>query len=144
QRHNSDPQEALRHIRAVRKPGLYALLDFHPFLTDPLNVRLLKDIAIEGRSHGLVLLLISHSIQLPPELESLSVRFEMRLPDAAERRSIVQRVIDEHAVETGGRVRVDPHALDLLIQTLGGLPHSDVERLAGTAVRQDGAITSED
>src|SRR5690606_6370823 len=53
QRHNSDPQEALRHIRAVRKPGLYALLDFHPFLTDPLNVRLLKDIAIEGRSHGL-------------------------------------------------------------------------------------------
>ncbi|MBN1237237.1 MAG: AAA family ATPase [Gammaproteobacteria bacterium] len=144
QRHNSDPQEGLRHIRAVRKPGIYALLDFHPFLADPLNVRLLKDIAIEGQSRGLVLLLISHSIQLPAELESLSARFEMRLPGAAERHAIVQREIDSHAEEVGREVHVDPQALDLLIGTLGGLPHSDVERLARSAVRQDGAITADD
>lgn len=30
QRHNAAPEEALRHIRAVDKPGIYALLDFHP------------------------------------------------------------------------------------------------------------------
>ena len=28
QRHNADPEEALRHIRAVAKPGVYALLDY--------------------------------------------------------------------------------------------------------------------
>jgi AAA+ superfamily predicted ATPase len=144
QRHNADPQEALRHIRAVRKPGLYALLDFHPFLTDPLNVRLLKDIAIEGQSKGLLLLLISHSVRLPPELASLSARFEMRLPDADERRAIVQRQIEAYADELGRDVRVDSHALDLLVQTLGGLPHSDVDRLARTAVHHDGAITTDD
>ena len=41
---NSDPVDVLRHIRAVSKPGIYVLLDFHPFLNDPLHVRLLKDI----------------------------------------------------------------------------------------------------
>ena len=31
------PREVLRHIRAVDKPGIYALLDFHPILSDPVN-----------------------------------------------------------------------------------------------------------
>jgi hypothetical protein len=144
QRHNADPQDALRHIRAVRKPGVYALLDFHPFLSDPLNVRLLKDIALDGQRNGLVLLLISHSVRLPPELDSLSARFEMRLPDAAGRRAIVEKLIDGYAEQARREVRIDPHALDLLIQTLGGLAHSDVDRLARTAIYQDGAITAED
>src|SRR5690606_29773859 len=46
QRHNAGATEVLRHIRAVAKPGIYALLDLHPFLSDPVNVRLLKDIAL--------------------------------------------------------------------------------------------------
>ena len=41
---NSEPTDVLKHIRAVAKPGLYVLLDFHPFLEDPVHVRLLKDI----------------------------------------------------------------------------------------------------
>jgi len=45
QRHNADPEEALRHIRATGKPGVFALLDFHPFLKEPVHIRLLKDIA---------------------------------------------------------------------------------------------------
>ena len=41
----------MRHIRAVDQPGIYALLDFHPYLENPVHVRLLKDIA-EGRALG--------------------------------------------------------------------------------------------
>ena len=29
---NSEPTDVLKHIRAVSKPGVYVLLDFHPFL----------------------------------------------------------------------------------------------------------------
>jgi hypothetical protein len=43
---NSEPTEVLKHIRAVSKPGIYVLLDFHPFLEDPIHVRLIKDICI--------------------------------------------------------------------------------------------------
>src|SRR3990170_1126828 len=39
QLHNAKPTEVLRHIRAVTKAGLYVLLDFHPYLEDPVNVR---------------------------------------------------------------------------------------------------------
>src|SRR3954469_13191411 len=37
QHHNADPSEVLRSIRASNKAGVYVLLDFHPFLNDPVN-----------------------------------------------------------------------------------------------------------
>ncbi|MCH7854001.1 MAG: ATPase, partial [Proteobacteria bacterium] len=42
--HNSDPDDVLRHIRAVTKTSVYILLDFHPYLEDTVNVRQLTDI----------------------------------------------------------------------------------------------------
>src|SRR5262245_24059804 len=45
QRHNAEPLEVLRHIRATTVAGVYVLVDFHPFLAEPVNVRLIKDIA---------------------------------------------------------------------------------------------------
>src|SRR5579859_1702638 len=44
QRILAQPPEVLKHIRAAMLAGVYALLDFHPFLQDPTIVRLLKDI----------------------------------------------------------------------------------------------------
>ncbi len=44
QRFNSDPTQVLRSIREGIA-GVYVLLDFHPYLDDPVNLRLLKDIA---------------------------------------------------------------------------------------------------
>src|SRR5690606_35048154 len=107
--------------------------------------RLLKDIAIDAPRTGITLLLISHAIDLPPELQRSAARFEVRLPDVAQRRAIVDGVIAEYRRRNLNRnVSIDTHALDLLIRNLSGLSHSDIERLARNAVFQDGAITSED
>jgi hypothetical protein len=144
QRHNSEPTDVLRHIRAVKTPGIYALLDFHPFLAEPVNTRLLKDIALAGRESGTVVLLISHEISLPRELEPLSARFEMKMPDASARRSIVEQILEEYRNSNGRAVKVDPKALDLLVQNLAGLGHTETERLARNAVCQDGAVTAAD
>ncbi|MBT8079069.1 MAG: ATPase, partial [Gammaproteobacteria bacterium] len=80
QLHNAEPGDVLKHIRAVKKPGVYVLLDFHPYLEDPVNVRLLKDIAIQFGDVARNLVLISHRIELPRELEGFSARFDMALP----------------------------------------------------------------
>ena len=82
QRHNAEPEEALRHIRAVAKPGIYALLDFHPFLNEPVHVRLLKDIALAATDSKITLLLIGHRLEVPHELGGHTARFSLRLPDA--------------------------------------------------------------
>ena len=142
---NAEPKDVLRHIRAVSKPGIYILLDFHPFLDDPLHVRLLKDICIQYEDTARQIVLVSHQVTLPSELEAFSARFQMALPTAAERQEIVKRVADEWSRENpGARVKIDSKAHDLLIQNLAGLTYGDTERLARNAIYLDGAITRSD
>ncbi|MDX1499522.1 MAG: AAA family ATPase [Woeseiaceae bacterium] len=142
---NSEPGDVLRHIRAVSQPGVYVLLDFHPFLADPVHVRLIKDICIRYGEVARQLVLISHAIELPAELRAFSARCELALPDEAERQRIIRAVADEWAdLNPGERVRADRKAYDLLVQNLAGLTFRDTERLARSAIFVDGAITHSD
>ncbi len=144
QLHNAEPAGVLRHIRAVQGPGIYVLLDFHPYLDDPVNVRLLKDIAVNSSARGRTVVLVSHALQLPPELERLSAHFRMSLPDENERAMLVNRVIEAWNRDHPGSVRVDPRALGLLVKNLAGLTRADTERVAHNVIYADGAISAAD
>ena len=143
QRHNSEPRDVLGHIRSVTTPGIFVLLDFHPFLSDPVNVRLVKDIAIRAAQSGTVIVFISHALDLPVELKPFSARFDLELPDADARRHILDGIIDAYRSEKH-EPRIDSHALALLVRNLSGLSHSDTERLARNAVFDDGAVDAAD
>jgi len=142
---NSEPTDVLKHIRAVSKPGLYVLLDFHPFLDDPVHVRLLKDICIRYRDVERQIILISHKVTVPKELDGFCARFDIALPNEQERTRIVQKAIDEYTRENpGSKVQIDPKAHKLLISNLAGLTYADTGRLARNAIFIDGAITKSD
>ncbi len=145
QLHNAEPGDVLRHIRAVTKSGIYVLLDFHPYLEDPVNIRLLKDICIRFTDISRYLILVSHSVSLPVELESFGARFDMALPTDEEREEIIKRVAAEWTLENpGSQVKADPKAYRLLIQNLAGLTNADTEKLARNAIFLDGAISKSD
>ena len=142
---NSEPVDVLRHIRAVTKPGIYVLLDFHPFLDDPVHIRLIKDICIHYRDVPRQLILISHQVKLPHELEAFSARVDMALPGKSERQAIIESVAKDYSAENAGaQVQVDPKAYELLVRNLAGLTYADTERLARNAIQVDGAITRSD
>ena len=142
---NSEPTDVLKHIRAVSKPGIYVLLDFHPFLEDPVHVRLIKDICIRYREIPRQIVLISHTVNLPNELDSYCARFDMSLPTESERRKIIKKVADEWVAENpGSRVKADSKAHEMLIRNLAGLTYADTEQLARNAIYVDGAITKSD
>ena len=142
---NSEPTDVLKHIRAVTKAGIYVLLDFHPFLQDPVHVRLLKDICIRYRELERQIVLLSHNVDVPDELESFCARFDMSLPTDSERKQIVQKVIKDYNGEhPSSPVEVDPKASSLLVQNLSGLTYGDTERLAHNAIFLDGAVSKSD
>jgi ATP-dependent 26S proteasome regulatory subunit len=142
---NSEPGSVLRHIRAVSKPGIYVLLDFHPFLDDPVHVRLLKDICIQYRQIPRQIVLLSHQVTVPSELEQFSARVDLALPSDEERARIVRQVVAEFVeANPGQQVQVDPKAHALLVKNLAGLTYADTTRLARNAVFADGAITRTD
>ncbi|MEL6869727.1 MAG: AAA family ATPase [Pseudomonadota bacterium] len=142
---NSDPGDVLGHIRAVSSPGIYALLDFHPYLSDALRVRQLKDICQAFSANGGKLVLISPDIDLPAELQHFAADFELAIPDEQRRRQIVLEEARQWRDENGGTsVRSDPRALEMLVRNLAGLSDVDVRRLAHNAIADDGVIDQSD
>ncbi|MGH8175281.1 MAG: AAA family ATPase [Steroidobacter sp.] len=144
QQHNAEPSAVLKSIRATDKPGIYVLVDFHPFLADPVHVRLLKDICQNYERSPRTVVLLSHEISPPRELEHLSARFRLAFPSRTERQMIIEKVASEWAKAHGSKVRTERASLELLIENLSGLSTGDTERLARKAIFDDGALLASD
>ncbi|UCE90477.1 MAG: AAA family ATPase [Pseudomonadota bacterium] len=145
QRHNLEPADVLRHIKASSHPGIFVFLDFHPYLDDPINVRLLKDIAIGHDERRQTLVFISHSVEMPAELSGYCASFDLSLPDRQTISVIVREVAQDWSRENAGlRVKADSAAFERLVDNLAGLTVAEVRRLARKAIYDDGAVSEQD
>ena len=144
QKHVSDPKDVLEHIKSAQLQGLYVLLDFNAYLTDPVNQRLVKEIAMMFDGQPGKLIFVSHQLELPPGLEHLSAGFQLRLPSQDELSSLVKDEARQWQQQSRQRVRTDKTTLGRLTQNLSGLSFNDARRLIRQAIIDDGAITESD
>ena len=138
------PADALKAVRERHDGGLFIFCDLHPFLEEPVVVRLLKDIALQQERLGKTLVLLSHSLKVPAELQRLSATFSMALPDEQQLLALVREEAQRYAKTSGVKVRTDNATLQQLVANLRGLPLSDARRLVRGAIVDDGAITQDD
>jgi hypothetical protein len=144
QRTLNEPGALLRHLKSTTLAGVYVLCDFHPYLADPINVRLLKDVAQAYEQVARTVVLISHELNCPLELEHLTARLAVGMPSRNERQMIVARVAQQWQKIKGEPAKIDPHVLEQLVDNLSGLDVPDTERLARQAIFNDGSLTAED
>jgi len=141
-----EPEALLQHISAQRGPALYVLCDFHPYLKDePKNVRYLKDIALAHAEKQNTVVLVSHKLDIPAEINRMTANLNLRLPSDEELMAMVRGQAQQWAKHNGGKkVRTDSNTLDTLIANLRGVSHADAQVLIRHAVQRDGAITESD
>jgi SpoVK/Ycf46/Vps4 family AAA+-type ATPase len=144
QRTLAQPEQLLKHIKATTMAGIYVLLDFHPYLENPLFVRALKDIAQEYDRCARTLVLLSAEIKVPADIEHLAAHFSVRAPDKDERHAIIMNTAREWAKLNGAMPRVDVKAVSKLVDNLAGLALHDVKRLVRQAIFPDGALSEDD
>jgi len=145
QRHASEPAQALGQIRATESSTIYLLMDFHPYLDDAYNIRLLKEIALDYQRLGHTLVLVSHALKIPAELESYTARFSLSLPG----REHLEEIIREEAghwseANPGKKVRTERNTLELITGRLRGLTAADARRIIRSIIYDDGAIKNDD
>ncbi len=139
------PADVLRHIKNHRPASAFVLCDFHPFFDEALNVRLLKEIALNYRFCEHKVVLISHQLKLPAELTRYAASVTLSMPSDEEIMTIIRDEARQWAKRNHqSRIKTDNVTLDKLVNNLKGLPHQDVRRLAHGAIADDGAITEED
>ena len=104
-----EPEAALRLIKHDPQPNLYVLCDLHPFMEDnPKLVRLLKEIAMAEGAHKPTVVLVSHALKLPPEVQRYAARFTLALPNEEELLGIVREEASRWSERNrGARVRRD-------------------------------------
>jgi hypothetical protein len=133
---------ALAAVERMREPALVLFLDIHPFLSNPVITRGMKELALRCEAKGLQLVFVGHDIKLPEELSPLASRFELE-PMTLERVKAVfneelKRRRDAHRDATGSRA-----TLDSLLRHMVGLPQASVRHLA-RLVLGDGEVNAAD
>nr|WP_218878684.1 AAA family ATPase [Pseudomonas flavescens] len=143
---SSEPEAALRLIKADPQANLYVLCDLHPFLVDnPKLVRLLKEIAMADGSQAPTVVLVSHACKLPPEVQRYAARFNLALPGEDELLGIVRDEATRWSERNRNRrVRTDNRTLQQVVKNLRGMSHAEARLLARNLICDDGAITQED
>jgi hypothetical protein len=84
-----EPIELLRYIWSLKYPGVFLLLDFHPFINDPKNIRIIKEIALHTDQSQQIIVFLSVKFELPGELNTFAAHFELELPT----REIIEKII---------------------------------------------------
>jgi hypothetical protein len=140
-----DPAHCLRHIDKTLQNGVYALLDFHPYLEDPVNQRLIREIALGYQKTPRTLIFISPQLELPAALARMSAQLSLSVLDAGAVRQIIREEVDLWKREQGGaELRGQREAVELIAQHLAGMSTDDARRLVRQAVRDDSRLTLDD
>jgi SpoVK/Ycf46/Vps4 family AAA+-type ATPase len=137
--------DALKHIDKSPQNGVYVFCDAHPGLKDPINVRLIREIALEHYKTARTLVFVSPKLEeLPSEILRLAAHFRPQLPTRDEIKSIIAEEAELWRSQSGEKARAERGLVDTLILHLMGLEQDDVRRLVRQALRVDGELNSND
>jgi hypothetical protein len=138
------PADALVGIYKMSLPGIYILIDFHPYLEDEKIIRLLKELASNTERLKQTIILVSPQIDVPSELKHLSAKFELSFPDRKKIKQFIYQLVEQWQEEhTSLKVFVEETVLDAFINNLRGLSFSEIKRITYNALI-DHAITEDD
>jgi len=135
---------ALRHIDKTPQNGIYALLDAHPYLGEPVVQRLLRVIALGYNKTARTLVFVSPSVEIPADLARMSARFRLAVLDAGGVREVIREEAKLYESRNDEKPRGTKEVVELLAQHLSGMCRDDARRLVRQAIEDDGEINEKD
>lgn len=113
-------ESALHYIDKRGGQGLFVLLDPHPFLEEPVVVRLMREIVLDHAETGRTLVLVSPTLPLPSLLARHAAWLNLRIPDLAGVREILKSEVSLYVKSGNARVKGDTEDVNALVGQLVG------------------------
>lgn len=140
QMNTADPRQALAFLRDLARPLVGVFLDAAPVLSDPITVRVLKEVSGAGMQ-GRTIVLTGVGAQVPPGLDGIGVTWRLPPPSREEMREVVERVLQ--GARTSHLV-VDIPDPEPLVDAVMGLSAGEVERVILREAMADGRLDHAD
>ena len=131
------PDKALDWIVQHPERAIFALLDLHPYLEDPVIVRKLRDVVAHARRTQKTLLLLSPAAKVPDDLARDVTVVEVPLPDDAELGLLLRHFVE--SLRSVGRVAVDddPTLFERVVHASRGLTEAQAIQAYSRAAVND-------
>jgi AAA+ superfamily predicted ATPase len=131
----------LKHIAAMHVDAIFLLKDLAPHLARPETARALRELALELSHSSSAIILTGDPLELPRDIEAMTVRFDLKLPDENERREVIRKVVDAMKTRTPVQVDLSRDDVHRLVQALAGLTLQQTRRVIAQAILEDGKLT---
>ena len=135
--------EALLQVDRMNQPALVVFLDIHPYLSNPVITRALKEVALKAETRGLQLVFVGHDINLPDELAPYASRFDLEPMTLRRVQALFAQEMARQRQQAGRDVAGHRQTLESLLRHMVGLPEPSVRHLMRLALG-DGQITTAD
>ncbi len=136
-----EPLAVLQHIGDLTGEGIYLLKDMAPHLAKPEVARALRDLVQKMAHTSSAIVLTGDPIELPRDIEAMAVRFDLKLPDEAERREAMRHVVDAMKARQPVQVDLGREDVNRLVQALAGLTLHQARRVIAQAILEDGKLS---
>ncbi|HEY9613118.1 AAA family ATPase [Allocoleopsis sp.] len=135
-----NPLQALEFVDKVAESAaaIFILRDFHRFLDDISISRKLRNLSRRLKSQPKNIVILSPQIAVPAELAEVLTVVEFPLPNAAEIKAEIQRLLSATAQSLSDKV------LDELVRSAQGLSLERIRRVLARGIASHGEIQPED
>jgi len=135
--------DALRQVGRMHEPALVVLLDIHPYLSNPVVTRALKELALQCETSGRQLVFVGHDITLPDELAPHASRFEVEAMTLERVKALFNEELQRRRNRSGQDVAGARATLDSLLRHMVAMPEAAVRHLVRLTLG-DGQVTAAD
>ncbi len=130
------PLALLDRIRQHQGDEVFAVIDYHPWIEDPMVVRTLRDLRMRLEHREQTVVFISPSLAVPDELESEVQVIDVPLPLPED----LRRLLDKEAAQAA--VDVDPRTSEQAVRAVQGLTAMAARRAFRRACQADDGLAS--
>ena len=141
-----DPLAALDHVIDQVDPAIYLFKDLHPFLTrnNFAVIRRLKEIGIQLKNSYKTIVLVSPTMELPPELEKEVTVLDFPLPEPKDISALLDRIIAEVKQQPNIKIDIAPESRERLLKAALGLTLSEAENVFAKILVNGGRLSEDD
>lgn len=130
------PLAVLQHLHGLTVEGVFWLKDLGPHLQDPAVCRQLREVAaIYGRSRA-TCVLTGQPIILPLDLDKLAVRFDLKLPNQDELRTMLRGLLQS----LGSRAPSHPRSTTLVHSILSSISDTNTAGKGPSSLESDAIL----
>ena len=133
---------ALREIMAQSDPAIYILKDFHPFVKEASVTRGLRDLCEQLRSSYTSIVLLSPTLEIPPELEKEISVIDYPLPSREQLLDHLRSIARDLEGNSNLKIDLSNGGEEAIVQAAVGLTLNEAENVFAKTLVTTGQLSA--